>query len=493
LVLLVIAAACGGKRSSAGSAVKEDAATLPPPIAPIAMPPLGVDRPTRMNFIWDAGAPAYEKASAARKKKDWAAVKAECDQALAKDPLHLDAHWLLGVALAHAGEHAAAVDHLVLALAGDYFKYGPTLATETELGDFLATQHGRSVAALALQIRAEYARRVAAGTWLVARRSTFKWGYGVQASSSRGELYAFDRESRRYLRLSHTDHEVVAFVRSTAGDEAVVVGFDKVDRPKADDAPPLFARPYVVALDAKEWKPLGPRVVLPAARQLAVGYNAGDKLLVQTAPASGRWTIGQVTTSSIDRSTGKLAPADATTLLPRVELSLEDGGARRPPGVKTTLAGDGKVSAMATTTAQTIAIPESGLAAEATIATSPDGARVAFATYVDPCDKDRAPSLYVADLKAGTIRHVLSAHSRFATRWIDATTLAYEDGDNAIRLWDVQSQRETHKLDDRAGIALDVLPLSAAPPCKGSAQPVEPAGSAGSAGSASDDKEEAPP
>ena len=44
-----------------------------------------------------------------------------------------------------------------------------------------------------------------------------------------------------------------------------------------------------------------------------------------------------------------------------------------------------------------IQVPESGLAAESSVAVAPGGARVAFATAVDPCAKDTAPSLYVAD------------------------------------------------------------------------------------------------
>ena len=75
---------------------------------------------------------------------------------------------------AQTGENAATVDHLVAAIAGDYYQYG-NLAAEPELKDFLATQHGQAVALLATQIRDEYAKRVKAGLWLVARRSTFKW------------------------------------------------------------------------------------------------------------------------------------------------------------------------------------------------------------------------------------------------------------------------------------------------------------------------------
>ena len=74
-------------------------------------------------------------ARAAAKTKDWAAVKSQCEAALAKDPWHLDAHRLLATALAQTGDPAAAVDHLVTALAADYYAYGPGLAGEGDDAD----------------------------------------------------------------------------------------------------------------------------------------------------------------------------------------------------------------------------------------------------------------------------------------------------------------------------------------------------------------------
>jgi hypothetical protein len=117
------------------------------------------------------------------------------------------------------------------------------------------------------------------------------------------------------------------------------------------------------------------------------------------------------------------------------------------------------------------------VASQHSIVVSPGGAHVAFATAVDPCAKDAAPSLYVADARTGTYKHLLSAKSRFPTRWLDAAMLAYEDGDGAIRLWDATTGREAMRLEDRSGIALDVLSLAAAPLCKQAPPTVEAAGS----------------
>jgi hypothetical protein len=476
---VAIACACGctcGKKSPGGA--KDDASLLPR-VAPIALPPLGVDRIARMNFLYGDGAAAYDKALAKKKSRDWAAVRAECEAAVARDATHFDAQWLLGTALAQSGEPAAAVDHFSAALAGDYYKYGAALGADADLVDFMATSHGKSVAALALAIRGEYVRRAQTAAWLVGRRSTFKWpkDFGVQPDTTRGELYAFDREAKRYLRLTHTDHQVAGFVRAASGSEVALIGFDKIDRAK-DDAPPLVARAWVEAVDTTEWKPLGPRSKIDAAREIAVGYGAGDQLVVTTAPASGRWGAGAKSAWTVDRSSGKLTKIDASSVVPRVELTLDEGRlVHTATGVQTTLAAEGVVSSIKTDSGVAIPIPESGQAADATIAVAPGGARVAFATAVDPCDDKKVPSLYVGDAKTGTIKHVLTARSRFATRWIDAATLAYEDGEGAIRLWDATTQREAQKLDNKAGIALDVLSLASSALCKQAPPTIEPAGS----------------
>lgn len=68
-----------------------------------------------------------------------------------------------------------------------------------------------------------------------------------------------------------------------------------------------------------------------------------------------------------------------------------------------------------------------------TLVTSPDKANVAFVTWVDPCNQDDAPSLYVASMHGGAIRHVLTGRSRFVARWSDNTTLVYEDPEGALR------------------------------------------------------------
>ncbi len=481
VALLTSLLACGGNKKDAPKA-KDDASVSGPTVAPITTPPIGVDAIKRMNFAYGDGRHEFEKAQEKQKAGAWPQVKQYCEATLAKDPNHLDAHRLIATALAQTGEHAAAVDHLVTALAGDYLRYAD-FAKDDNLKPFLDTPHGTAIKEVAEKIRAELVRRAASGVLVIGRRSGFKWPKdGIQYGTSRGELYAFDRETHRYLRLTHTEHQVAAFVRSPSGNEVAVFGFDKIDRPKGDDATPLVNRSWLQVMDTKDWSAIGPRVQLGGGREVHIGYGAGDQLLVATAPAAGRWGIGELAVSSLDKASGKLTKVKAELPTPRIAFSLEEGRiVRGPAGITGTFAGDPPTTptiALAGADPKspggaTIHVPESGAAAESTIALSPDKARVAFATWVDPCSKDTAPSLYVADTKTGTLKHLLTSKSRFVTRWIDPTTLAYEDGDGAVRLWDATSGREAYKIDNKVGIALEVLSLAPAPLCKGAPPTVD--------------------
>jgi hypothetical protein len=219
--------------------------------------------------------------------------------------------------------------------------------------------------------------------------------------------------------------------------------------------------------------------IAPPPRELGVGYGAGDQLLVTTAQATGRWTVAPPQVFSIDRSAGTRTAVTVPVPPTRIVLTLDEGArVQAGAGVEAAWTGDPPAaSALETPAGATITMPDGATAAQGSIDVSPGGAHVAFVTIADPCAKDTAPSLYVADAKTGAYKHVLSTKSRFATRWIDATTLAYEDGTGAIRLWDATTSREISKLADGTGLALDVLSGTPEPICKQAPPTIAPAGS----------------
>jgi hypothetical protein len=475
--------ACGllvscGKDRNATPTDQPATKTAPAPApAALVVPPLGVESPRRLNYLYGDGAAAYDKAAAAYKAnpRDWATVRSQSEAALGKDPHHLDAQHLLAAALAHDGDYTGAAPHLLEALAGDWLTFGPTLSSDADLTGLLASPLGQQVRAAAATIEKDFRSAAAAGLWLVGRRSTFKVPAkpGAQYVTSRGELYAYDLAAKRYLRLTKTDHTVAAFVRAPSGKEVALIGYDKVELPadasgKAVDkaAPPLLARAYVLTIDPATFELLGKRTTLPKARQLSVGYGPGEQLLVSAAPAAGRWGLGAESWLSIDRSTGKTAKTQGAPLTNHVAITFEDGEAESPRAGVVLPSEDAEVASMTTPAGVEVRIPETGKASRRSISAAPDGAHLAFATATDPCSADSAPSLYVVDAKSGALKHVLTGKSRFPTTWIDNNVLAYEDHEGSVRLWDAATGRETQRLAEKAGLALAFLAISPAPLCK---------------------------
>jgi len=478
VALIAGIAACGKKDDPRPETQKP----VEPALPALALPALGVDSLKKVNYVYGDGAKDYERALAAYKAtpRDYAGVRSACEAALAKDGGHLDAHRLLAGALAQANDYPAATEHLLVALGGDWLRWGPTLGEDPDLTGYLASPQGKALTALGTQISEQFLARAKAGVPVLGRRAPFKWPAkpGVQWVSPRGELYAYDLESKRFLRLTHTDHSVAAVLPSPSGEELVVIGFDKVEvpdakDPKAKDAPPLLARTWVETIDPKTWATTGKRATFAKARAVAVHYGVGDQLLVTTfAPASppARWGLGAPTTFSIDRATGKTAKtATPAELGPRAQVSADEVRADLPvAGIEATWEGDpAMTTGFKLAGGKPVAIPESGKAPRASFAVSPAGKRVAFATWADPCAKDGAVgSLYAVDGATGALKHILTAASRFGVRWLDDDRLVYEDDAGGLRLFDAAAGREVLRIEEKGGLALRALSPSPKPLCR---------------------------
>lgn len=512
-------AGCGKKSGKPEGEKTVDAGAPAEP--PLPVPELGAEIVRRYNFLYGDGAAAFTKAAAAYKAKprDWAGVRQHAEAALAKDAFHLEAHRLLAAALAQDGDYRAAAPHLLAAMAGDWTKYGAQLPADPDLATLFASPTGAKVKEAATAIQTTFQKKASAGLLLVGRRTTFKFPDkpGVQSATPRGELYAYDRESKRFLRLSQTDHSTAGFLRSPSGKELVLVGFDKLEMPgkapaaasgavtkpdaepaaepmppeEGDPMPPeegqgsgsaappakrdaiKLARAFALVLDATTFAPLGKRVSLPKGREIAVGYAAGERL-VAVSVTTGSWDGGGEAAAgaapdaqwiTLDPSAGKSAKTTPATVEIAVAISAEGGDSLAPlVGLSTTPASGATVSQLATEAGTAIAIPDAAAASRPSLSLSPDKARLALATAPDPCNPDAAPSLYVIDATTGVPKHLLTGKSRFISRWLDATTLAYEDPDGGIRLWDATTGRESSRLGG-SGLALAFLTTSPAPVC----------------------------
>jgi hypothetical protein len=475
IAMVVLLAGCGDdKKGGPDKEAAEKAVELPK----LTMPPLGVDSVKKMNYVYGDGQKPYAKVAEAHKKQDWPAVIAAAEETLAKDAGHLEAHRVLGVALAQTGDFPKAADHLLAALGGDFTRWGPKLPEDKELTELLASPHGKALLAMHLEIKAAVEKAIRGGVWMIGRRSTFKWPAKSGSASTRGELYAWDEASKRFFQISHTSHQLAAWLPSPNGAEIALVGYEKValpdaKDPKAKNTPPTI-RAWVETIDAKTFETVTARSTFKNVRALAAYWGDGGQLLVDTFKPAGRWALTPDATFSIDASTGKAAksaarpdPASGRALVSLDEtlVSGPTAGIRGTPSptdpaliTEITLEASGRA----------IKIPESGLGDASVPRANPSGTRAAFATWVDPCGEGDAakPSLYVADAKTGQLKHLLTADSRFNVRWLTDDRLVYEDGSGGLRIWDATTGREVTKIVEKTGLGLSGLSASPKPICR---------------------------
>jgi len=478
VVAALVVAACGGdkkKGDGSGSGTGTGSAEPPPPA--LQVPPLGVEAVKQFNYPYGDGSREYAKLLKAYKvePRDWAAVRAAAEATLAKDPHHLDAHWVLGEALAHTGDGAGANQHLLAALAGDWLRWGPGLDQDPQLAQHLATPDGRALLEASAAMGDDLRRRVAASPLVLARRSTFKMPKpGTNYAATRGELYAYDQEAKRYLRLTHTDHQLAGYLRSAGGDEILLAGFDRATLPdpkKHKDDAPLLARSWVETFSLARLEDTSARATVAKARLVSAWYGTGDQVVVATAPADGRWGTGKPTHHVLDRSTGKLTKTTvAAGTGPVIDMTF-DQVVVHGPGLTTPPAGldPALMAKLLTDGGGPITLGEGGAPRLSSFVVSPAKTRIAFATATDPCnaaDDAAKPSLYVVDTAGAAIKHVLTAPSRFAATWLGDDLLIYEDGSGGLRLYDPVAGRETGKLSERAGLALSSLSPTPHPLCR---------------------------
>lgn len=478
IVIALALAACGGDKKKEGGG-GGGAGTGTGSAAPVlTVPPLGVDAVKRFNYVYGPATKEYEKVALAYKAtpRDWNAIRAAAEATLAKDADHLDARWALGEALANTGEPAKAADALITALAADWLRWGPGLEQDPDLVGFLGSPPGKALLEASHALDAQVTAALATEPLVLGRRSGWKLPKpGTSYAATRGEVYAVDVEGKRFLRVTHTDHTVAAVLRAPSG-ELLFAGYTQAQvadpakvtgtgRAAATAAAPLLTRSWVSAWSPKDRTVTAKQAAIGKARFVWAGYGPGEQLVVMTATAAGRWSPGDFTAYVVDRGTGKLTKTKGATIDgAKLQMTLDDVVITRDGGWPVGLA-DGVTDALAAA----VPVDERGAPELETAALSPGGTGLAFATATDPCaNKDAAaqPSLYVADAKTGAYKHVLTAASRFRVAWLGDARLLYEDGSGGLRLYDVAAHRELGKLAERAGLALDTLPPSAAPLCQ---------------------------
>jgi hypothetical protein len=186
------------RRDGGGSSAIAEAAPVPE-LAPLAF---GMATLDGFAYRARAGHESFKRARESEAKGDWAAVGAACEAALAADPDHLDASYLLAVARAKQNQLERILPPLTKAVSADFGKWGQASLDQPALQKFLETPSGQAWRTRIEKDRSAFAAALA--------RSLIV--------TSHGDLYAFDPETTHWFRITRTGGAVVAaFAPSDVG------------------------------------------------------------------------------------------------------------------------------------------------------------------------------------------------------------------------------------------------------------------------------------
>ena len=401
----------GGKPAHDDAAVHHDASTtaLEVPARPLGLPELA-------SYLWRkrGGQPAFRAARKAENAEDWPAVVAACRQALASDPGHLEASWLLAAALGKLGKLDQVFAPLALAVAGDFGKWGQASLELPLLAPFLATAQGQAWQRRVDNDRATYASAIA---------------HAVVVHAA-GDLFAVDPAGPRWYRLTRTFGAVIgalevpdriAFITRTKSH--VSIGIADLTRGHSTPRPVDIGTtgPFSIA-----WAPAGKQ--LPAGFWIGVG-----------APTTATWRVLD------DDAKFHSVPGKATRPPgPWLEVSGRSTRLHRLPVVDVVADWDDKSLASAirlAPTSRVISVPSPGLIDGNTLTWSPDHARLAFVAQLDEHCTPGAVSAaaFVVDPAAGAPRELERASGGLAVEWFgDRLAIA---GDHGVAIVELEGKR----------------------------------------------------
>jgi hypothetical protein len=440
---------CSGESpSTSANQIHSDAGAQAAAQAPVPVPvalPLGKATLDDFGYRRGPGREDYDRAvkaeKLAREDADWQRVVDACRAALVADPGHLDASWLLAAALARLGQHAELVVPLSQAVAGDWAKWGERSLTLPLFGDFLASRWGAAWKSLAETYRGTFAEAGRRAVVVLGRED-------VQRHT---EIYGWDPDSARWLRLSRTGGTVVALLPGPPG-SGVVAYVAYRDLTRAGDRKGALKRPRVAVIELVSGR-VSRELAFPDVEQLRLGWktgkNADDPALIATIDGgkdAGTWTLDW------KRGHKKAAPKGTTA---RDAIVVARGQVRRlrlpVAAITADWDDDGLASAIRLDDTRKTITPPAGLVVDGhALVWSPDRARLALVGTPDG-DCEAAGTLFVADAGTGKL-HKLGTAAAPAPVWVDATHLAYTAG-NLVRIVDVTTAHVDRELTAAGGVA----------------------------------------
>lgn len=423
-------AGCGSGRSSTPPVEnKRDGGVTDASVA-IEIParPLGLADVTAFQWRKRAGQAAFREARTHEQAGDWAAVVSACQQALAADPSHLEAAWLLAVGFAKTDQPTKILAPLHHAAAGDFGKWGHASLELPSLQPWLATPQGQA-----------WRRRVEADRALflsaIARAVVVTTG---------GDLYGYDLETSRYYRLTRTHGALFAALRPSAGDHLVYLTRQRV---KGKPSPQLA----VGMVDFARGR---------TSRPIPVGSSGPALITYASNPEPAAW-IGTGRPKDVAwrrmNVDGKLTPLPPKTKQPSGRyLMVFARTARLHATPIPDVAADWDQAGLASAirigkSARVISVPSPALIDGNTLSWSPGRTHLAFVAQLDERCPDSAPpttpsdappaviprtAVYVADAATGSLQELVRGAEGLVVQWITDRKLAIA-GDDGVTLVDL--------------------------------------------------------
>ena len=384
----------------------------PPDARPVALElparPFGLTELGGFDWRKRGGQSAFLAARKAEDREDWPAVVVACKQALAADPTHLEAAWLLAAGDAKLGKLDEVLAPLLVAAGGDFGKWADASLELPAMQAWLATPEGD---AWRRRVRDDHPRYAAA-----LARSVI-----VYAS---GDLYAV--EGARWYRLTRTSGGVVgalvatdahrlAYVARTRTGKATHVGIGVVDL-------------------------VGGRATRPV--------DSGLAGLFQLAHAEGGFWVGAGGAARLvddDARYHPIAGKAARPAGPWLEVQGKSTRLHRLPIADVSADWDDKSLASAIKLGRSnriVSVPSPGLIDGNTLVWAPDRAHLALVAQLDDHCTPGAISAaaFIADATTGTVTEVERARGGLAIEWLSERAVAIA-GDHGVAIVDLAGAR----------------------------------------------------
>ena len=231
LLPVIVFSSCSAKKnvpeahSEDAAPAARDAAITRVPVAIDKHPDVGLAALDHFGYAHGPGQDSYKASSKAARAQQWQTATSASAAAISAAPHHLAAQWLHGESLAVSGDHAGALGPLLASVAGDFRRFGK----KPLLGDHWAAFRKSKWAAPFANARKAIGQKrrelLDGAPLLIGRTGPARTAQGL----ARAEVFAFSEKSERFIRVSRTAGQTVAFIASPDRKTLAVVSYAQVD------------------------------------------------------------------------------------------------------------------------------------------------------------------------------------------------------------------------------------------------------------------------